>query len=165
MRASPASPPAAIRWPSSVILALQDGRLLFNPDDKKIYIRKRQGPILDAATGKPIAGAAPAGLKPVRINNRLRRSIEAALGGLTLLSPDPAKRFEAAQAVFKSKDANQLATLDAALAKESDQRVKRALARGARRRRSQHRRRQGGRQARGHRHPARPRRSRTRARS
>ena len=46
---------------------------------------------------KPVAGAAPAGLKPVRVNNRVRRAIEAALGGLTLLSPDPAKRFEAAQ--------------------------------------------------------------------
>ena len=110
-----------------VILALQDGRLLFNPDDKKIYIQQEAGPILDAATGKPVAGAAPAGLKQVRINNRVRRSIDAALGGLTLLSPDPAKRYEAAQAVFKSKDAALLATLDAALAKESDPRVKRAL--------------------------------------
>ena len=111
-----------------LILALQDGRLLFDPEAKKIYIQQETGqPILDAATGKPIVGAAPAGLKQVRINNRLRRSIEAALGGLTLLAPDPAKRFEAAQAVFKSRDANQLTTLDAALDKESDQRVKRAL--------------------------------------
>jgi urea transport system permease protein len=110
-----------------LILALQDGRLLFDPEAKKIYVQQEAGSILDAATGKPIVGAAPAGLKQVRINNRLRRSIEAALGGLTLLAPDPAKRFEAAQAVFKSRDANQLTTLDAALDKESDQRVKRAL--------------------------------------
>jgi urea transport system permease protein len=111
-----------------VILALQDGRLLFDPEAKKIYIQEEAGrPVLDAASGKPVSGAAPAGLKPVRINNRLRRSIEAALGGLTLLAPDPAKRLEAAQAVFKSRDANQLTTLDTALAKESDPRVKRAL--------------------------------------
>jgi len=110
-----------------VITALQDGRLLFNPKDKKIYIRQDGGPMLDAATGKPIAGAEPAGLAQVRINNRLRRSIEAAIGGLTLLSPDPAKRLEAAQAVFKSKDANALPTLDSALAKETDRGIKRAL--------------------------------------
>ena len=112
---------------AQVITALQDGRLLFNSDDKKIYIRDAKGAIVDAATGQPITGTAPANLKPVRVNNRIRRGIEAALGALTLLSPDPAKRFEAANAVFKSKDANQLATVDAALAKETDQRVKRAL--------------------------------------
>src|SRR5262249_6288877 len=59
--------------------------------------------------------------------NRLRRAIEAALGALTLLAPDPAKRFEAAQAVFKSRDANALPALEAALAKETDTRVKRAF--------------------------------------
>jgi urea transport system permease protein len=110
----------------SVIVALQDGRLLVNPDDKRVYLRDAAGAVIDAATGKPVA-APPANLRQVRINNRLRRSIEAALGGLTLLSPSPAKRFEAAQAVFKSKDANQLPTLDAALAKETDAKVKRAL--------------------------------------
>src|SRR5581483_7763759 len=55
------------------------------------------------------------------------RSIDAALGSLTLMSPDPAKRIDAAQAVFKSHEASALATLEAALAKESDGRAKRAL--------------------------------------
>ncbi|MEJ0077701.1 MAG: urea ABC transporter permease subunit UrtB [Alphaproteobacteria bacterium] len=107
-----------------VIEALQDGRLAFSGD--KVFIREKSGTTLDAATGKP-AAAAPADLKTVRLNNRLRRSIEAALGGLTLMSPDPARRLEAAQAVFKSRDANALPTLDAALAKETDARVKRTL--------------------------------------
>ena len=78
---------------AQVIEALQDGRLLFSADDKKVFIRDRSGAILDASTGKA-AAAAPANLKPVRVNNRLRRSIEAALGGLTLLSPDPGKRYD-----------------------------------------------------------------------
>jgi urea transport system permease protein len=107
-----------------VIQALQDGRLLYGGD--KVFIRDKGGAILDAATGKPAVDA-PGNLSPVRVNNRLRRSVEAALGGLTLMSPDAARRFEAAQAVFKSRDANALATLDAALAKETDSRVKRAL--------------------------------------
>ncbi len=109
---------------AQVIEALQEGRLLFKPDDKKVYIRDAKGIMLDAGTGKPIAGAEPAGVKPVRVNNRIRRTIEAAMGGLTLLSADPAKRLEAARAVFKSKDANALAALDTAIAKETDARVK-----------------------------------------
>jgi len=39
---------------------------------------------------------------------------------LTLLAPEPAKRLEAAQAVFKSKDANALPALDQAIAKETE---------------------------------------------
>jgi urea transport system permease protein len=106
-----------------VIQALQDGRLLFAGD--KVFIKNKDGATLDAATGKP--AAAPADAANVRLNNRLRRSVEAALGGLTLMSNDPARRLDAAQAVFKSRDANALATLNAALAKETDARVKRAL--------------------------------------
>ena len=56
----------------------------------------------------------------MRINNRIRRSIEAALGGLTLLSSDPARRLEAARAVFKSKDAKALPALEQAIAKAVD---------------------------------------------
>jgi urea transport system permease protein len=63
----------------------------------------------------------------VRLNNRLRRILEAALGGLMLMAPDPGKRFEAAQAVLKSKDANALAALDQAMPRETDARVKQAL--------------------------------------
>jgi urea transport system permease protein len=110
-----------------VIQALQEGRLVFSSADKKVYVKQGSGAVLDAATGQA-AAAAPAELKPVRVNNRLRRAIEAALGGLTLLAADPGKRFEAAQAVFKSRDASALPTLDAALAKEADPRVKTALA-------------------------------------
>src|SRR5262245_41300374 len=110
-----------------IIEALQDGRLLFAAGDKKIYMRDAKGALLEASTGKPMPGAEPADRNPVRVNNRIRRSIEAALGGLTLLSPDPARRLEAARAVFKSRDANTLATLETAINKEAEPRVKRAL--------------------------------------
>src|SRR5215831_18219677 len=112
---------------TQIIEALQDGRLLFSAADKKVYLRAATGGILDASTGTPIAGTEPADLNPVRVNNRIRRSIEAALGGLTLLSPDPARRLEAAKAVFKSRDANALPTLETAINKEVEPRVKRAL--------------------------------------
>jgi urea transport system permease protein len=112
---------------AKVIGALQDGRLLFSAEDKKIYLREPSGGLLDAATGQPVAGPEPAGIKPVRLNNRLRRSVEAALGSLTLRAPDPKQRFEAAQAVFKSRDANALPALDSALASETDRRVRTAM--------------------------------------
>ncbi len=113
---------------ADVIAALQEGRLLFDPGAKKVYVRTQAGAIVDAASGEPAGSAAPAGLNPVRLNNRLRRAVGAALGGLTLLAPDPGKRLEAAQAVFRSRDASALPTLDTALEKETDVRVKRALA-------------------------------------
>ena len=110
-----------------VITALQDGRLLFSAESKRIFIRDRSDQLIDAATGEPITGSPPADLSPVRLNNRLRRIVEAALGGLTLMAPDPGKRLEAAQAVLRSKDANALPALDQAIAKETDARVKQAL--------------------------------------
>ena len=113
---------------ASVIGALQEGRLLFSADSKRVFIREAPSDrLIDAATGEPVSGSAPSDLAPVRLNNRLRRIVEAALGGLTLMAPDPGKRFEAAQAVLRSRDANALSALEQAIAKESDAQVKQAL--------------------------------------
>jgi urea transport system permease protein len=109
-----------------IILALQEARLLYDPQTKKVFIREPSGKVIDAATGAEVP-TPPAGLKTVRIINRIRRTIEAALGMLTLLSPDPGKRFEAAQAVFKSRDAGALPALETAIGKETDPGIKRAL--------------------------------------
>jgi urea transport system permease protein len=110
-----------------VIRALQDRRLMASPSTKIVAIKDASGALKNAATGQPLASP-PADLADVRINNRVRRAIAAALGSLTLLSPDPAKRFDAAQAVFKARDEGALATLDEAIGKETDPGVKRALA-------------------------------------
>src|SRR5262245_48172952 len=110
-----------------VIVALQDGRLLFSAEEKRVFFKDEGDRLFEATSGSPATGSPPADLSQVRLNNRLRRIIEATLGGLTLLAPDPAKRLEAAQAVFKSKDANALPALDQAIAKETNARVKRAL--------------------------------------
>ena len=112
---------------AAIITALQEGRLLFSAESKRIFIGEPPDRLSDAATGEPVAGSPPADLAPVRLNNRLRRIVEATLGSLTLMAPDPGKRLEAAQAVLRSKDANALPALDQAIAKESDARVKQAL--------------------------------------
>ena len=46
---------------------------------------------------------------------------------MSLFSADPNKRLDAAQAVFKSREASILPTLESAIAKEQDARVKRVL--------------------------------------
>jgi urea transport system permease protein len=112
---------------ASLIEALQDGRLFYSAEQKKVYYRDVSGKLFDAVTAAPIAGDGPADIDAVGINNRLRRTIDAALGGLTLMSPDRAKRYDAAQAVFKSHEANALSAIDAAIEKETDARIKRVL--------------------------------------
>ena len=110
-----------------IISALQDGRLSADPDSKKVFVTGTDGKIIDAATGAAV-DKLPDNAAAVRLNNRLRRTVEAALGGLTLLSPDPAKRIAAAQSVLKSHDENALPVIDGALAKETNKAVKAAFA-------------------------------------
>ena len=109
-----------------IISALGDDRLAADPDTKKVFITQTDGKIIDAATGAAV-DKLPDSAAPVRLNNRLRRSVEAALGGLTLLSPDPAKRISAAQSVFKTHDETMLPVIDGALAKETNQGAKLAF--------------------------------------
>jgi urea transport system permease protein len=110
----------------TIISALQDGRLMADPDTKKVYVTQPDGKAIDAATGAPVASV-PDSAAAVRLNNRLRRVVEAALGGLTLLSPDPARRVQAAQSVFKTHDEATLPVIDGALANETNKAAKLAF--------------------------------------
>jgi urea transport system permease protein len=110
-----------------ILGALQGGQLMFSAAQKKVYIQDDAGKLFDVVTGAPIGGAPPDDLDTVRINNRLRGTIDAALGTLTLLSGNPATRYAAAQAVFKSHEASALPTLNKAIARETDASIKRAL--------------------------------------
>ncbi|WNJ93198.1 urea ABC transporter permease subunit UrtB [Bosea sp. 685] len=114
-----AHPQAAV-----IIEALADGRLLAGGG--AVVVKTKDGKLLDAKTGAALASEPP-GLSAVRLNNGVRRTIQAALGGLGLLNPDAGKRIAAAEAVFKSRDASLLPVLEGAIAKESDARAKAAL--------------------------------------
>jgi urea transport system permease protein len=109
-----------------IISALLEERLMADPDSKKVYIKQADGKIIDAATGATVE-ALPTGAAAVQLNNRLRRSVDAALGGLTLLSADPATRIAAAQSVFRSREEAVLPTVESALAKETNRSAKLAL--------------------------------------
>ncbi len=96
-----------------VLTALEAGKLLFSASAKAVFYQ-------DDANK-------PADVSPVRLNNRLRGLLGAAIGSLTLMAPDAAKRMEAAQSVFKSRSESALPALDKALAQEKDASVKEAM--------------------------------------
>jgi urea transport system permease protein len=81
----------------------------------------------EVLTGEDAGTIAPRSTTAIRVNNSLRRTIRAALGTLTLMHPDPARRIEAANAAFRAADPEQREALEEALAEEADARVARAL--------------------------------------
>ncbi|MGQ7791496.1 urea ABC transporter permease subunit UrtB [Faunimonas sp. B44] len=109
---------------AEIIGALGDRRLLVGADG--LFVRTSDGTLVAARSGLP-ATVDPAALKEVRVNNRIRRAAQAALGALTLMAPDPGRRLQAARAVFTSRDAAALPVLDEAIAKESVPQVRAAM--------------------------------------
>ncbi|UFN50954.1 urea ABC transporter permease subunit UrtB [Roseomonas sp. OT10] len=107
-----------------ILAALQAGQLYARPD-RSLLIRDG-ATYRDALTGAPVTEAGSP--RAVRLNNAVRRAIEAALGGLRLFDPDPATRATAAAAVFRARDAAALPALDRAIAQERDAGVRRTMA-------------------------------------
>lgn len=111
----------------AIISGLQNGRLFADPDSKKVYLTDADGKSTDATTGASVTSV-PDSAPAVRLNNRLRRSLDTAVAGLTLSAPDPVKRTQAAQSVFKSHDEAMLPVIETALDKETDPTAKAAFA-------------------------------------
>ncbi|MCS6780526.1 MAG: urea ABC transporter permease subunit UrtB [Geminicoccaceae bacterium] len=119
---------SGVPWAEPVLRALLDGRLLARAADRAVFLRTNEGGVLDATSGTPAAVEARA-LRPIRINNRLRRTLEGALGALTLGHPDPTVRLAAAEKLFARPDPSALEPLEAVLARELEPRVRDAFAR------------------------------------
>ena len=111
---------------ATILGALKDEHVVFAPDTKAVYIKDAAGQVTDAVTGKPVTPA-PANLKSVRLNNRVRGALVAAMGTAMLASSDPAQRAEAARTIFHARDAAALPALTAAEAKETDSTAKTAI--------------------------------------
>ena len=99
-RPSARLPPPAIRSPFPSSARFRTAGCWPIPTPRRSTSTRHDGKVIDAATGAAV-DKLPDNAAAVRLNNRLRRIVEAALGGLTLLSPDPATRIAAAQSVFK----------------------------------------------------------------
>ena len=114
--------PAAVR----VLEALDKGDLYLRAADQAVVIAAKSGTglsLIDPSTGTATGEANAGELERIRVNNALRRALAAALGELTLFSPDPETRRKAAEAVFKSADPSALETLGRALERESDPKI------------------------------------------
>ena len=110
--------------------AFSAGDLYLRKEDGRVFIARGTGATLQLfspATGEVAGEAAKGALTKLKVNNTVRRAINNALGGLTLMSPDKATRLSAAQAVLKSPSADNLALLETALEKEADSSVRKVM--------------------------------------
>ena len=110
-----------------VLEAMVDGRLARRSSDERIVIVEPRGQTLllkDPLTLTEVGEGTKADLEPIVVNNRLRGVIRNALGGLTLLSPEPGIRRQAADAVFRGRDAGLLPLLEKAYQRETDEGVR-----------------------------------------
>ncbi|HOX88751.1 MAG TPA: urea ABC transporter permease subunit UrtB [Burkholderiaceae bacterium] len=105
----------------------EDG--LYTTKDKTGAIRvvlEESGTWVDAASGAPIDSSGER--DAINTNNRLRGALDAALAAFDLSSPDVATRLAAAEALQGADDPALLPAIEAALARESDTRVRERLA-------------------------------------
>ena len=111
--------PAAV----PVLEALAAGKLYMRKSDSAVFLAekvKRDFKLSDPLTGEFVEELSKRAVKKVRVNNRLRRAVRSALGGLTLMSPNPDIRQEAAIATFQSADPDSIELIDTAIAQEND---------------------------------------------
>jgi urea transport system permease protein len=116
--AATGDPAAAI-----ILQALRDGRLHWMKADETLLIAERDGRdmlLFDLFSGDPIGTASRRDVSKVKVNNAIRNQVDALIGGLTLLSPDPEARRSAAEAVFEGRDPALLGTLAQAIQQETD---------------------------------------------
>ncbi|NTJ07989.1 urea ABC transporter permease subunit UrtB [Rhizobium lusitanum] len=112
--------------------AFSDGDLYIRKSDNQVFIAKSSGDamaLVDPLTGQAAGQEAQDNLGKIKINNSLRRAVRAALGSLTLMSPDRGVRLEAAQSVLKSPSADSLEAVETALQNEKDAEIRVALER------------------------------------
>ncbi len=110
----------------AVVDALEAGNLYIRRADGAVWIAEpgeERGMLnlVDPLTGDEADEAvAAADFAQVRVNNRVRRALQAARGSLTLLSDNPSVRARAADSVFRSRDASALDMVRQAIAEEEN---------------------------------------------
>lgn len=107
-----------------LLLSVQAGDASVTPSGRVVIVRGDE--VLDAATMAPITPA-PTQLESIVINNRMRGTLNAAIGALKLLSPDRATRLASARAIESTSEAAVLPLVEKALGRETDPDIKKSL--------------------------------------
>jgi urea transport system permease protein len=118
--------PAAV----AVLEALRAGDLYVRREDGRVFAGERDGRdirLLDVFTGAELGTVGRREALPIRVNNNLRGTIDAALGQLRLVADDAAARERAAREIFGSRDPAALPALETALEAETDAEVRTAM--------------------------------------
>jgi len=118
--------PAAV----PVLQALRAGDLYVRREDGRVFAGERDGRdirLFDVFTGEDLGTVGRRVALPIRVNNNLRGTIDAALGQLRLANPDPGARLRAARAIFEARDPAALPALEAALETEANEEVRTAM--------------------------------------
>nr|WP_272211994.1 urea ABC transporter permease subunit UrtB [Marinicella sp. W31]MDC2877887.1 urea ABC transporter permease subunit UrtB [Marinicella sp. W31] len=115
-----------------VLEILSDGDLYYREDDGKVFITadadsRRDLLLIDPLTGEEVGELSKRDLEKIKVNNNLRSSINAALAGMTLMSPDRAVRLSAARSMMDAPSEDNLALIEEALAAEEDGEIEAAL--------------------------------------
>ncbi|MDB5406385.1 MAG: urtB [Rhodospirillales bacterium] len=115
-----------------VLQALAAGQLAVVQESQKVAITEATGDDLkltDAVTGEDLGTVAEDAIDRIRVNNRLRSSIDGAMSALQIFSKSPEQRFAASRDAFRTATPAMAATLEKALTTETVPAVRDAMAR------------------------------------
>jgi urea transport system permease protein len=117
----------------AVLSALLDGKLYFRNADQKVFITDGGETALALTEPMTLAAAgngAPDDYSRITTNNSLRKTLRSAIASFALSDPDARVRLEAVREMLRSLDDDSVAILRAALEKEGDADVKKAMREG-----------------------------------
>jgi urea transport system permease protein len=109
-----------------ILQAMRGGDLYVVEETGRIVIGNRDRRVLtivDAATGDALGEISTRDAEKIRVNNRLRRTIDDVSSRLTLMSPDPERRLQAAENLFARGEPGNIDGIRQALAQEDDGRI------------------------------------------
>jgi urea transport system permease protein len=114
-----------------ILRALEEGNLHTVQETGQVVIATEtadgQFEAVDAVSEETVGTFDPWSLDKVKVNNRVRRAINTAMGSLTLFSKRASMRIEAANTLFDRRDPEMTELLARAVAEEQDSSVKRAM--------------------------------------